>query len=805
MTTAPSRRCATCDGPLPGSASTRGSAPRYCSNACRQRAYRQRLKSTGVGAGSSTQAQAQAHMSSFVGRTDELVELVRLIGGARLVTVTGPPGSGKTRLALEAASTRQRAGRMTITYAELDGAAGPEEVRQRITRELTRTSDAGRVDRGARLLVLDGCDDLLDACGTALDEAFSGCPDLRVLATSREALRHPGEVVFPIAGLPVPDEETDGAPAEVLRFPAVRLFMDRARAVKPDFRLTAANALHVGALCARLDGLPLAIELAAQQVRAFALEGIHGQLDEAPLHLLTGGWRTAPPRHQSLRAANDSSYDLLTPDERRLFRALAEAPGGFGPDLAAALAGTAVEPRTVPGLLASLAAKSLITAVPDAAGGIRFRMPETLRYSAREHLEDSAERDAVRERAAVWFVKALGDFGETGALSRAGARRLARERTNLNNTLAWLSAGDDERQVPLAAVAETLDMLVGEPAARPLDLAPAVGRAGPFTRLRLGALSARAVLTAWYGPEASARILAQQARTEASRSGDEAQRARMDALLGLLERHERGQAAVRRLRQCLGASRLQDDMPMVALSLHLLARQVLTVGESDRLAETVVDEAITAVRDENAPGPLSPLLLARAALALQTGDHTQAADRLSDLLRSAGEQPLWSAGALEGFAILAARGRAYERALRLLTAAEELRRATPGATSTGWWYRQVNAVRTSVIEALPRKQAAAAVTAGRSLSHRQARDHALDLPSSAERETSPRSALSEREWQVAVSVSQGLTNRQIAEQVYLSPRTIDTHIRNIRSTLGLGSRAQIAAWVVRATSHRAAG
>lgn len=749
--------------------------------------------------------EAQARMSSFVGRTDELVELGRLIAGGRLVTLTGPPGSGKTRLAIEAASAQQRTGRTAAGLVELDGAADPREVRERITAELARTSSAGRADRGARLLVLDGCDHLLDACGRALNEAFSQCPDLRVLATSRESLRHPGEVVYPIAGLPVPGDDTDATPAELLRSPAVRLFADRARAVKPDFRLTAANAGRIGALCARLDGLPLAIELAARLVRAFPVATIHDQLDEAPLNLLTGGWRTAASRHQSLRAAVDWSHDLLTDDEQRLFRALAEAPGGFEPDMAAALTATAVQPRAVPALLASLEAKSLITALPDETGDARFRMLESLRCFARERLEDVAEQDTVRERAAAWFVMALGAFDETGVLSRHRARRLARERANIDHTLAWLRAGDDPRQVPLVAAVEALDMIMGTPTARPPVLASVLSRADPLSGYHRGALSAQAVLTAWRGLDDRARLLADQVRTGASRTGDDAQLARMETLLDLLRRPGSGPAAVRRLRHCLGTSRLQDDMPMAALSLHLLARQVLVTGETEHMAEPV-DEALTVARDETVPGPLRPLLMARGALALQAGEQQQATSCFTALLHAAAGHPLWSAGALEGFALAAARDRAYERALKLLAAAEELRPTVPEVPATGvWWQRQVNAVRTSVIEAVPHKYVEAAFTSGRTLTSRQATDYALDTSVPTGEEPLSRASLSEREWQVAVLVSQGLTNRQIGDRMYLSTRTVDTHIRNIRTTLGLGSRAQIAAWIVEATPRRSAG
>ncbi|MGW3460282.1 ATP-binding protein [Streptomyces olivaceoviridis] len=739
-----------------------------------------------------------------MGRTDELADLAHLLANGRLITLTGPPGSGKSRLAVQAAQAQARAGRATTVLVELDAVTGLPQLREHLTTHLAQT---GTTNRSPLLLVLNDCDHLLDACGTVLSEAFARHPDLRVIATSREPLRIPGEVLYSIKGLPTPIPGSDDAPlADLVHFPAVRLFSDRARAVRPDFRLTAANARHVGTLCARLEGMPLAIELAAQLMRAFSVAAIHDQLDQAPLQLLTGGWRTAAPRHRSLRASIQWSYDRLPPDERRLFLALAEAPGGCEPDMAVALTATEVAPQAVPELLASLEAKSLLTALHDERSGSRFQMSETLRCFARDIVPDRTWQKNVRERSANWFITTVASVGTTGVLDRHHADRLARESDNLHHALAWLRTHDDPRHAPLVAAAETLDLLNGDSGTRPVTLSEVLSRTDAPVRQSHGVLSAQAVLLAWRRFDEPARRLAREVHAQAARAGDAPQQIRMETLLNLLTLPESERTAVRRLSRCLVKSRLQDDLPLVALSLHLLAEQVLVTGRTEHMA-AAIDSALSVARELPLAGPLRSLLLARGALALHADDEAIAASLFTELLQTASDRPLWQACALEGFAMLAARSRGHDRALKLLAAARESRSGTTQTDTTGrWWRRQVSTVRTTVITSQSRKHIEAALAFGAALTAPQATAYALEKASAVVPGTSSDTGgLSRREWQVAALVAQGLTNRQIAERVFLSTRTIDTHVRNIRTALGLRSRAQIAAWVVQSTPRRSAG
>jgi predicted ATPase/DNA-binding CsgD family transcriptional regulator len=731
-----------------------------------------------------------------------MTELGELISRSRLITLTGAPGCGKTRLATEVAAVHQRVGRGTTVLVDLSAVTDEQEVYERTVAQLADQRTDDTIEDDGQLLVLDGCDSWLEACATTLTAAFRRFSGLRVLTTSREALRHPWEVVFPLAGLPV---ASGGGTMASLSSPAVRLFLDRARAVNPGFDITEDDIGHITALCVRLDGLPLAIELAAQLARAYTVPEILKQLDKAPLELLTAGWRTAPSRQQSMRAAVGVSYEMLTAEERCLFRALSQAPGGCESDMAAALTAEAGIPHAVPALLASLESKSLITAVHDQRGNSRFHMLRTLRHFAQDRLEAGAEQEKVRNHVVSWFVSMLRGFGASGALDAVSARRLVRDRTNLAYALEWMRSHEDARQVSLVAAAETLDMLTGEPTPRRLPLSAALQQVNPPARDRLGVLSAQAVLKAWEGCDEHAFALARESLAYATQVKDELQRTRMDSLIGLLTAKP-AELAGRRLGERLATGQLQADVPLVALHLYTLARHVIGAGHVEHMDGSVA-EALSIAQDADLSGPVRELLLAQGALALRSGDHVSAHTSFTDLLRKAEEHPLWCADALEGIALTAVRSRAYQRALKLIAVADRLRAPSPEVrTSRVWWQREVNSTRARLIDSVPGRQAEAAVTAGRALTLRKATWYALHdavmTPATISRQAP---SLSEREWQVAELVGQGLSNRQIADRLYLSIRTVDTHVRNIRTALGLKSRVQLAVWITRSVPRSSAG
>ena len=341
---------------------------------------------------------------------------------APLLTLTGAGGMGKTRLALQVAADALEQYSDGVWLAGLGALADPALVPQAVASVLGVREEPGRPLaatlaahlRGQRLLlVLDNCEHLLDACARLADALLQACPDLRILATSRAALGLAGETVWRVPSLPVPAAGgEDGAPpagirdavpdaAGLARYAAVRLFCERAAAVRPGFALTAASGAAVAQVCARLDGIPLAIELAAARVRVLPPRQLLARLDDR-FRLLTGGSRTALPRQQTLRATVEWSYALLDDAERRLFARLAVFAGGFPLEAAEAVGadtdGVGIAPPEVLELLTRLVDGSLVEAEAQPDGTARFRLLETLREYARERLAASGEAAALHER-----------------------------------------------------------------------------------------------------------------------------------------------------------------------------------------------------------------------------------------------------------------------------------------------------------------------------------------------------------------------------------------------------------------------
>ncbi|ODR01466.1 LuxR family transcriptional regulator [Mycobacterium intermedium] len=340
-----------------------------------------------------------AQLTSFVGRQREMAELRRLVADNRLVTLTGAGGAGKTRLAVEVASQLGAEFTDGLWYVDLAPINNAAAVPVTVARTLGLPDQPGRSTiellgrffaEKTMLMLLDNCEHLLDACGGMVVDLLRSCPQLTVLTTSREPLGVPGEMSWRVPSLAVADE-------------AVELFSDRARRARPDFVVDQANSELVGEICARLDGMPLAIELAAARTRALSLTQILNSLHDR-FRLLTGGARTAVRRQQTLRASVDWSHALLTDPERILFRRLAVFSGGFDLDAAQAVgASNEVEGYQLLDQLTLLVDKSLVVA-DDTAGGMRYRLLETVRHYAQEKLGESGEADEVRTRHRDYYV-----------------------------------------------------------------------------------------------------------------------------------------------------------------------------------------------------------------------------------------------------------------------------------------------------------------------------------------------------------------------------------------------------------------
>jgi predicted ATPase/DNA-binding CsgD family transcriptional regulator len=347
-------------------------------------------------------------LTTFVGRRHELAELAGLLASTRLLTLTGAGGCGKTRLAVQLAADscdRYLGGVWLVELAAVmdadrvaaavAGALGERDPYGELTEAIAR-----RIGTAATLVVLDNCEHVLDAVATLADLLLRRCPALAIVATSREPLGVPGETAWRAPSLSVP-ARTEPLQLEALsQYDAVRLFLDRATKARPNFTLTTANAPAIAQLCARLDGIPLAIELAAARVRAMTIEQIAGGLDDR-FHLLTGGARTVLPRQQTLQASVDWGYALLSEAERVVFRRMTVFAGSFSLDAAEqVVAGDGVERVDVLDLLLGLVDKSMVIA--DDSG--RYRLLETLRQYGAARLVDAGETPAVRDRHLAWAV-----------------------------------------------------------------------------------------------------------------------------------------------------------------------------------------------------------------------------------------------------------------------------------------------------------------------------------------------------------------------------------------------------------------
>jgi predicted ATPase len=386
-------------------------------------------------------------LSSFIGRERELTEVQARLTGARLVTLTGGGGCGKTRLAREVAWAVLDHYPDGVWLVELAALTDPALVPQTVAavfgmREAPHvpiaTALATSLQARRLLLVIDNCEHLLDACARLADALLRACPELRVLATSREALGITGELAWRVPSLPVPAPSELPPFAELQQNPAVRLFVERAAAIQPRFVLTEQNAQTVVQVCQRLDGIPLALELAAVRIEALTVDQLAARLDQR-FRLLTGGSRTALPRQQTLRATLDWSYELLSDPERRLFCCLSVFAGGWTLEAAEAVcAGQAIQPEDVVELLTRLVRKSLVAAEEGRDGTARYRLLETLRQYAHERLTEAGEAHTARERHASYYLALAEEVGPSMyEWAVAAVDRLLTEHDNLRAAARW--------------------------------------------------------------------------------------------------------------------------------------------------------------------------------------------------------------------------------------------------------------------------------------------------------------------------------------------------------------------------------
>ncbi len=410
-------------------------------------------------------------LTSFIGREREMTEIKALLRSTRLLTLTGSGGCGKTRLAVQVAADVLELFRDGVWFVDLVPLSDPTIVPHAVASALGVREAPGHPllvtlaeylrDRRV-LLVLDNCEHLVVACAQLAEALLRSCPYLRILATSREAVGIEGELTFRVPSLSVPDLQRLPALEQLIDHEAVRLFTERARWSLPAFAVTSQNADAVAQVCVQLDGMPLAIEMAAARVKVLTVEQIATRLDDR-FRLLRAGSRTALPRHQTLRAAMDWSYDLLPEKERGILRRTSVFAGGWTLEAAESIcAGDDVEAADVLDLLTRLVDRSLVIAEPH-GGEVRYRLLETVRQYGRQRLRESGETAQTHRRHRDWYLQ-FAELAEP-KLRRAEqdlwVSRLEVEHDNLRAALAWSVADIQGAEVGAPAKADRGLRLVG--------------------------------------------------------------------------------------------------------------------------------------------------------------------------------------------------------------------------------------------------------------------------------------------------------------------------------------------------------
>lgn len=751
-----------------------------------------------------------ADLTSFVGRRHEVVEVKRLLSSARLVTLTGGGGIGKTRLALAVSRKLQRAFADGVWLVELASLTTPELLDQTLMQAL------GLVDRPARrnievladflqdrqvLLVLDNCEHLVAECAAVCAVLLRAAPKLRILATSREPLRVTGEHIFTVPPLAVPDSQLSGMAESSSRYDAMTLFVERAKTVRPDFALTADNRQLLARVCERLDGVPLAIELATARVPALSLEQILALLENQH-ELPANGERAECSRHRTMRTAMDWSFQLCSAEERLLWARLAIFAGTFDLDAAESVcAGRGLDRAMILPLLSSLVDKSIL--VRHDRPNTQFRLLETVRQYGRDHLVSRGEEAELRQRHRDYYR----DVVEQAASQWYGP-----------DQCAWSTRVRDA----LPNIRAALDSCLAEPgtARQALQIAgalwfywiacdyPTEGRSWLERALRLD--------------------------TEPNR-----ERARALWAQGYLAvRHGELDTAQSILDECLALCAELDYPELRAMTVEIVAMAEL-LRDNVRKAATLLHEAVNWQQASSGPAALLPFALAMlAGCAILDGELDRAisfCEQARSTCQKYGERwtlsfALWSLGlahlhrgdltkaraaahealgirselndffgiaiGIELIAWIAAAGGEAERAARLIGASARLWEpiGTVLYGSEIYLSAHEDCIRRARLD-LGDRAYRQAVHCGQKLGMGELIAYACAAPDAARpAPAATEQALTLREQEIAHLIREGLSNREIADRLLIAQRTADGHVQNILTKLGFTSRVQIATW-----------
>ncbi|WP_344422552.1 ATP-binding protein [Pseudonocardia ailaonensis] len=756
-----------------------------------------------------TGSDVPAEITTFVGRRRELGEARALLSSSRLVTLNGPGGVGKTRLALRVADQARRAFPDGVVVVELAEVRTAELVPHTVALASGLLDDpagwtaetlAERLASRHLLLVLDNCEHLVVPCALLVRRILARAPDVHVLTTSREPLRIAGEHTYAVPPLPVPTWAEGSRAADLEQYDGVRLFLDRARAREPGFTLTEATAPHVAEICQRLDGIPLAIELAADRVRALPVEEINARLGSR-LRLLTTGDRSASARHQTLLASIAWSHDLCTAPEQLLWARLSVFPSSFVMSAAEAVcSGDDLPSDDVVDLLTELVEKSVL--VREQGSEARFRMLGAIREFGHQRLADSGGIAAVHDRLVGWCAQLATAYREGwfGPGQQEWSRRLRREHQNIAAALRF--ALDGRRPARAMAIASDLNLYwvtAGLLSEGRHWLRRGVEESEPGTPGRATALRWLAYLSACLGDVVDVPRLVADARSEAGGEPEPAD-------LGYL-------CFVEGIAQLTIGESYSARTPL-AEALRLFARTDDFVGRTHVLLSYGVTQWLCGELDS--AQELLRECLHVSGIHHETTLHSSSLLHLGLLLRDVGEPAVAEAMVLEALQLKTRCDESTGQAMCLdalawFSVADDPRRgATLAGCAEAAWRRsgasieRVGALRRfraasleHLREQLPERVVDALMTAGAELSTTQAFAYATGAPAGgAGRDLAGIfEPLTEREWQVAQRVAEGLGNRQIAGRLAISPRTVDAHVAHILTKLAFGSRTQVAAWV----------
>ena len=683
-------------------------------------------------------------LTSFVGRQKEIADVKqRLVApdggeGVKLLTLTGVGGTGKTRLSLRVAADLLDTFPDGVWFIELAALVDPALVPQTVATTLGLRETAGSINEALTdflrekqtLLILDNCEHVVDACAQVAESLLRTCPNVQLLASSREELGIAGEVSYRVTSLSTPDPHAPATPEELTRYEAVHLFVERAAAALPGFALTRDNAPAIAQITHRLDGIPLALELAAARVKVLRAEQISARLDDR-FRLLTTGTRTALPRHQTLRASIDWSYDLLSSSERTLLRRLSVFAGGWSLEAAEAVcAGDGIDRFEVLDCLTQLLNKSLIVA--EQGDEPRYRLLETIRQYAKDKLFDSGDAEAarVRNQHLDYFLRLMEEAEPKlrGSAQLTWLNRLETEHDNLRTALDWSLGANHQAGLRLAGAAFWFWMVRGhyQEALKWLNGALATG-AESDTRGRAKALAGIGFLLHQQGDLGAARtaydeslrlwrdvgdrwwialvldwkgwVALYEGDTAATRSvleeavnlarGVDDRWALADALISLGTRAERTDHAAARaiLEESIAIWRKVGDRLGLAEALYQLGTVENSQNEYGRAA-TLYRESLALFREARHKGIVVQVLFGLGSVVQRQGDNARAAELFAEALALTQElgnkaEMAFDLAGLGGVA--AAEGRPA-RAARLLASAESIF-TTIGISISMWPYR----------------------------------------------------------------------------------------------------------------------